>query len=150
MGACPRESEFECAVQAKGAMKMAMYLSDDWGREMAEAVNKDPEFQQATSGLALVIQHVVNNVPDQGTVEYWLDFEDGKITYYPGKAERKPDGTVTQSYETSAALNRGEVNSQVAISQGKVKITGNLGKILQAAPALDSMVPVLQALPTEY
>lgn len=129
---------------------MAMYLSDEWGNEMAAASNQDSEFQQATAGLSLVIQHVVNNVPDRGTVEYWLDFEDGKVTYRPGKAEKKPDGTVTQSYETSAALNRGEVNSQVAISQGKVKITGNLGKILQAAPALDSMVPVLQALPTDY
>ncbi|MCZ7526776.1 MAG: SCP2 sterol-binding domain-containing protein [Acidimicrobiia bacterium] len=129
---------------------MAMYLSDEWGREMEKAVNADEEFQQATSGMSLVLQHVVNNVPGRETVEYWFEFEDGSITYHPGKAERKPDGTVTQSYETSAALNRGEVNSQVAISQGKVKITGNLGKILQAAPALDSMVPVLQALPTEY
>jgi putative sterol carrier protein len=116
---------------------------------METALNDDPEFSKATEGIELVLQQVVNDAPDGAQVDYWLEFTSGKVAFHLGRAE-KPDATLTQTYETAAALNRGELNSQVALAQGKLKITGNIGKLLKAQGALQTMVPVLQNLDTEY
>ncbi|MEW6476931.1 MAG: SCP2 sterol-binding domain-containing protein [Actinomycetota bacterium] len=128
---------------------MSKYLSEAWGAEMEAALNNDAEFTKATQGIELVLQQVINDAPGGDAIEYWLEFNNGKVGYHPGRAD-KPDATLTQTYETAAALNRGELNSQVALVQGKLKITGNIGKLLKAQGALQTMVPVLQSLDTEY
>lgn len=128
---------------------MAKYLSEDWGRAVEKALNEDPAFQEATKGVDLTLQQVVNDVPDLGEVKYYYIFKDGSVSYNPGETAN-PDAKLTQNYETASALNSGELNSQQAFVQGKVKMTGNLGKVLKNQGALQTMVPVLNAVPTEY
>ena len=128
---------------------MAKYLSEEWGRAVEKALNEDPAFQEATKGVDLTLQQVVNDVPDLGEVKYYYVFKDGSVSYHPGETA-DPDAKLTQNYETAAALNSGELNSQQAFVQGKVKMTGNLGKVLKNQGALQTMVPVLNAVPTEY
>lgn len=128
---------------------MAKYLSEAWGAEMEAALNNDPEFTTAVQNVELILQQIVNGAPGGESIEYWLELANGKMTFRLGRAD-KPDATLTQTYDTAAALNRGELNSQAALVQGKLKITGNIGKVLKAQGGLQTMVPVLQSLETEY
>jgi putative sterol carrier protein len=58
--------------------------------------------------------------------------------------------TITQDYETAAALSRAELNAQAAFMQGKLKVQGNMGKLLQNQSALDALGPVMAGFQTEY
>lgn len=128
---------------------MSKYLTDEWGNAVEAALNADSAFQEATKGVDLVLQQVVNGAPDLGDVKYYYEFKDGSISYHPGEAP-KSDAKITQNYETAVALNTGELNSQQAFVQNKVKMTGNLGKVLKHQGAMQTMVPVLASVQTEY
>jgi putative sterol carrier protein len=128
---------------------MAKFLTEEWGTGVREALNSNESFQNASKGVQLTIQQVVNNAPDLGEVRYWSQIADGTISGGQGDAEA-PDVTITQEYDTAAALNRGELNPQAAFMQGKLKVTGNMGKLLQHQGVLQAMGPIIAAVPTEY
>ena len=61
-----------------------------------------------------------------------------------------PDVTIRQSYETSAQVNRGELDGQKAFTQGKVKIGGKMLKMMQLRGPLAQVQAALAAIDTEY
>lgn len=128
---------------------MAKFLSEEWGEEVREALNSSDTVQNAIKGVELTVQQVVTDVPDQGEVKYWTQFKDGEVNGEIGEVEN-PDVTITQNYDTAAAMNKGELNAQAAFMQGKLKVTGNMGKLLQNQGALQAIGPVMSEIPTEY
>ena len=66
----------------------------------------------------------------EGEIRYWLRIEDGGAAAGLGDLDG-PDVTIRQSYETSAQVNRGELDGQKAFTQGKVKIGGKMLKMMQ-------------------
>lgn len=127
---------------------MARFLSPEWTEDVVGALSNSDEAQQALKGVNLVLQQIVTSGPD-GDVSYWIRFESGKVEGALGEAE-SADVTITQDYETAAALSRAELNAQAAFMQGKLKVTGNMGKLLQNQSALDALGPVMAGLETEY
>ena len=127
---------------------MAKYLSEEWGEAVRSALNNDESFKNASKGVQLTIQQVITGGPE-GEVKYWSAISDGSISGGNGEADG-PDVTITQDYETAAALNRQELNAQAAFMQGKLKVTGNMGKLLQHQGVLQAMGPVMAGVPTEY
>ncbi len=128
---------------------MAKFLSEEWGEAVREALNGSDAVKNATKGVNLTIQQVVSDVPDQGEVQYWTKFHDGDIDGGIGEAA-EADVTISQTYETAASMNRGELNAQAAFMQGKLKVTGNMGKLLQHQGAIQALGPVIQQVPTDY
>ncbi len=128
---------------------MAKFLSEEWGDQVREALNASDDVKSATKGVDLTIQQVVTDVPDRGEVKYWTQFNDGQVDGGTGEAENA-DVTITQNYETAAALNRGELNAQAAFMQGKLKVSGNMGKLLQHQGAIQAVGPVMSQVETEY
>lgn len=128
---------------------MAKFLSEEWGDAVREALNSSDAVKNATKGVNLTIQQVVTDVPDQGEVRYWTKFDDGTIDGGVGEAP-DADVTISQTYDNAASMNRGELNAQAAFMQGKLKVTGNMGKLLQHQGAIQSLGPVIQQVPTEY
>lgn len=128
---------------------MAKFLSEEWGNQVRDALNSNDGFKSAAQGVSLTIQQVINNAPDQGEAKYWTKIDNGTVEGGTGDAPAS-DVTITQDYETAAAMNRGELNPQAAFMQGKLKVTGNMGKLLQHQGVLQAMGPVLQTIPTEY
>lgn len=128
---------------------MAKFLSEEWGNTVRETLNGNDTFKNASKGVQLTIQQVITNVPDEGEAKYWSQIADGNINGGQGDAP-SPDVTITQDYDTAAALNKGELNAQAAFMQGKLKVTGNMGKLLQHQGVLQAMGPIMASVPTEY
>ena len=60
------------------------------------------------------------------------------------------DATITQSYETAAALSRGEVNAVTAFMTGKIKVAGNMGLLLSLQGVLTRLPAAMSSIQTEY
>ena len=61
-----------------------------------------------------------------------------------------PDVTVRQSYETATAISKGELNTQTAFMTGKVKVSGNLAKLMMHQSAIQQWGAAVADLDVEY
>ena len=123
------------------------YLSQEWIDAYNDALAGDA-VRAAVTGKSATIQMVVSDAPD-GEVHYWLRIEDGGASAGLGDLDG-PDVTIRQSYETSAQVNRGELDGQKAFTQGKVKIGGKMLKMMQLRGPLTQVQAALAGIDTEY
>lgn len=124
------------------------YLSQEWIDAYNAVVAADEPARKALKGKSAVIQMVVSDTRD-GEVRYWLRIGDGTASVGLGAAEA-PDVTISQSYDTSAKVNSGELDGQKAFTQGKVKITGKMLKMMQLRGPLAEVQKALSTIDTEY
>ena len=58
--------------------------------------------------------------------------------------------TISQSYDTAAKVDRGELDGAKAFTQGKVKIAGKMLKMMQLRGPLAELQKALAVMETEY
>ena len=124
------------------------YLSQEWIDAYNATVAADDAVRKALKGKNAAIQMVVSDAPD-GEVRYWLRIGDGTASVGLGDGA-SADVTISQSYDTSAKVNRGELDGQKAFTQGKVKITGKMLKMMQLRAPLAEVQKALGTIDTEY
>jgi len=124
------------------------YLSPEWIDAYNATVAADDSVSKALKGKSAVIQMVVSDAPS-GEVRYWLRIGDGTASVGLGDAEGA-DVIISQSYETSAQVNRGELDGAKAFTQGKVKIAGKMMKMMQLRGPLAEVQKALDTIDTEY
>jgi putative sterol carrier protein len=124
------------------------YLSPEWIDAYNATMAADDAVRKALKGKSAVIQMVVAEAP-AGEVRYWLRIGDGTASASLGEAE-DAEVTIRQSYETSAQVNRGELDGAKAFTQGKVKITGKMMKMMQLQRPLAEVQKALNTIDTEY
>ena len=108
---------------------MAKYLSQEWldeGRKLAETQPERP-------GASARMQYVVTGGPD-GDVKYYWILENGKLLESQLGEITDADFTLTQSYEDSTKVQKGELDANAAFMQGRVKVTGNMAKLMALLP----------------
>lgn len=108
---------------------MARYLSGLWFEEVNHAAAASSWVREATAGADLTIQQIVTDGPE-GDVRYWLRIDDGSVEAVPGDAQEadlEPHATVVQSYETAAAVSRGELSTEDALLDGRIRLRGDIG-----------------------
>ena len=127
---------------------MAKFLSQEWADDVLAALNGSDDVRGAIKGVQLCIQQVVTGAPD-GEVSYWTKLDDGTVSGALGEAS-DADVTITQDYDTAVAMNKAELNAQAAFMQGKLKVTGNMGKLLQNQGAMQALGPVLSSVAADY
>jgi putative sterol carrier protein len=125
------------------------YLSPEWIDAYNAAVAADDAVRKALKGKSAVIQMVIADAPAGGEVRYALRIGDGTVAASLGDAA-DAEVTIRQSYETSAQLNRGELDGAKAFTQGKVKITGKMMKMMQLQRPLAEVQKALDTIDTEY
>jgi putative sterol carrier protein len=124
------------------------FLSQDWAEAMTNALNSSEDFKSAASGQSAKLQQVVTDV-DGGDVKYYFVLDGGKADVSLGEVEGA-EATVTQNYDTAAGLQKGEVNAQQAFMQGKLKVTGNMMKLMQLQSVIGAIPKAVSDVEVEY
>lgn len=125
------------------------FLSEDWAQEITNAVNSSDDFKRAASGQQVKLQQVVTDVPDGGEAKYYFTLDNGTAQISVGEIA-DADATITQNYETAAAISRSELNAQQAFMQGKLKITGNMMKLMQLQSVFNALPRAVSGVEVEY
>lgn len=127
---------------------MVKFLSDEHFAAANEALSNDPGFQNAITGVDLSVQFDVSGT-DEGDLAYTLSVADGEVSTSKG-GDEGADVTVASDYETSKAISKGELNVQMAFMTGKIKVGGNMAKIMMHQSVLNEYARVLSSLDVEY
>ena len=123
------------------------FLSEPWAEALKTELNASEDFQRAAAGQRATIQQVIT---DSGVeTRYWISIVDGRIDLGVGEVDA-PDATITQSYDSAAALARGELNPVTAFMTGRLKIAGNMGMILGLQGALAQLPVAMEKIEVEY
>ena len=126
---------------------MPRFLSEGWVADLTTALASD-EAHGSIADVDLTLQQVVTG-SSGGEVSFWISLADGVISGGLGQAP-EPDVTLTMDHETAAALSRAELNHQAAFMQGKLKVTGNMGKLLKHQQVLEMFGPAMSSVAAEY
>ena len=112
---------------------MSKWLTQDW----LDETKKMSEGQPERAGASARMQYVVTGAPD-GDIEYYWVLENGKLL--ESQLGELPDAevTLTQNYEDAMRIQKGELDANAAFMQGRVKVTGNMAKLLAMLPITNS------------
>jgi putative sterol carrier protein len=121
---------------------MSKWLSQEWLDETREMAEGQPERPGASASM----QYVVTGGPD-GDVRYYWILENGKLKESQLGDLEGAEVTLTQSYEDAMKIQKGELDANAAFMQGRVKVTGNMAKLMALLPITNS--PEYKQLQTE-
>jgi putative sterol carrier protein len=127
---------------------VAQFLSEEYMAEGTAALNVDSGFNAAMAGTELGLQFAVTGAPG-GQIDYYLRVADGSATMALGDLDGH-DASVTSDYESSAEISRGDLNVQMAFMTGKIKVGGNMAKIMMHQNLLAEFARVTSGLDVEY
>ena len=82
-------------------------------------------------------------------MDYYLK-SSGGVTNVAIGTLADPDVTVKQSYDTAVAIYKGELNTQTAFMTGKLKVSGNLAKLMMHQSAVQQWGAAVADLEFEY
>lgn len=122
------------------------FLSPEWLEILRAGLQGSEEVRAAAKGKEGRIQQVVNTEGDP--IFYWVSFSDGDTDVGMGPID-DATVTVTTSYETAAALARGEISPTAAFMNGKVDVT-NLMAAMAFQGALGKFADLIRDIDTEY
>ncbi len=112
---------------------MAKYLTQEWldlQKDLSESFPAKP-------GATARMQYVVAGAPG-GDVKYYSVIEDGKVVENQMGEDPQAEFTLTTGYDDSVHIAKGELDANAAFMQGKVKVTGNMGKLMTLMPLTQS------------
>lgn len=125
------------------------FLSEEWAQAISGALNSSEDFKKAASGQQAKIQQVVTDSPDGSEVKYYFKLEGGTVDISLGELS-DAEATISQNYDTAVAINKLELNAQNAFMQGKLKISGNMMKLMQLQPVINAMPKAVADVEVEY
>jgi putative sterol carrier protein len=122
---------------------MPKYMTQEWLDEARKLAEGQPE----RPGASAKMQYVLTGAPDGSDLKYYWVLENGKLL--EAKLGELPDVdfTMTLSYDDSVKVQQGELDANAAFMQGRMKVTGNMGKLMQLMPLTNS--PEYKALQEE-
>jgi alkyl sulfatase BDS1-like metallo-beta-lactamase superfamily hydrolase len=105
------------------------YLTQEW-LDQSKALAAD---QPERPGASARMQYVVTGGPD-GDISYYWVLENGKLLESKIGTLDDAEVTLTQSYDDSVKVTKGELDANAAFMQGRVKVTGNMAKLMSLLP----------------
>jgi putative sterol carrier protein len=82
-------------------------------------------------------------------VVYGLSIADGAAEMALGEVT-DADLEVTNDYATAVGISTGELNTQMAFMTGKLKVTGDMAKLMLNQHVINAFAPALSGLDVEY
>lgn len=123
------------------------FLSEEWAQELERRLNEHEAFLAALGEQAIEILNVID--APEGEMRYWISIADGRVRL--GVGDRPGAGaTISQSYDTAAALARNRLNAVSAFMTGQIRIAGNMMALMGLQSALSHLPAVMQEIDTDY
>ena len=127
---------------------VAQFLSEDHMSAGTAALNEYAGFTSAMANVDLGLQFNVTDAPD-GEIDYYLKVGDGVAALVLGTLE-DADASVGSDYDTAAAISKGELNVQMAFMTGKIKVGGNMAKVMMYQGLINEFARVSSTLDLDY
>jgi putative sterol carrier protein len=124
------------------------FLSEEWAESVEEALNASEPFRNAAGSQSAKVQQVVTS--SEGEKKYWFLLDSGKASLGIGELAETVDATITQDYETASAIMKSELSAVAAYMSGKLRVSGDLMKLMQLQGALGQMPAALKDIDIEY
>lgn len=118
---------------------MPEYLSDEWHAAAKELAQSFPDKPGASVKMAWVV-----TASPRGDLKYFMIIENGKILDQGNGELADAEMTMTAAWEDSVRIQKGELDANAAFMQGKVKLSGNMGKAMALMPL--TMSPEYKAI----
>ncbi|MDP8975220.1 MAG: SCP2 sterol-binding domain-containing protein [Actinomycetota bacterium] len=112
---------------------MAKWLTQEWLDEERRLAESQPE----RPGASARMQYVVTGGPD-GEVRYYWILENGKLLDSQLGDLGEAEVTLTTNYDDAMKVQQGELDANAAFMQGRVKVTGNMAKLMALLPITNS------------
>ena len=112
---------------------MPKWLTQEWMDEQTKLAQGQPE----RPGASARMQYVITGGPE-GDVKYYWVLEDGHLVENRLGVLDDAELTLTQSYEDALLIQKGELDEQAAFMQGRVKVAGNMAKLMALLPITSS------------
>jgi len=128
---------------------VAKFLTTDWMSELTSTLNGHDGFTAAIASTDLVLQFEVPDAPDGTEPTYHIAIGGGSAEIAPG-ASASPDATISNDYETAVAMSKGDLNTQMAFMTGKLKVTGNMAKLMMSQAMLGQFAEAASGMSVEY
>ena len=125
------------------------FLTEEWASTMTDALNSSEDFKKAAAGQQVKLQQVVTEVPDGGEGKYYFTLDNATAQVGLGEIDGA-EATITQNYDTAVAIQKQELNAQNAFMQGKLKISGNMMKLMQLQGVFNAMPNAVKGVEVEY
>lgn len=125
------------------------FLTEEWANEMTAALNASDDFKKSAGSQKTKLQQIVTDAPDGGETKYYFSLDEGNAEVALGEIA-DADATITQSYDVAVAINKQELNPQNAFMQGKLKISGNMMKLMQMQSVFNAMPKAVSSVDVEY
>ena len=124
------------------------FLSEEWIQAVQDALNASDGFRSAAGGQTTRVQQVVTG--GDGEIRYWFQLEGGQASLGLGDSPEDVDATITQDYDTAIALSKNELTGTAAYMSGKLRVSGDLMKLMQLQAAMGQMPAALKDIEVEY
>lgn len=116
---------------------MTRYLSLDWIDAVADRIASSDDLQALAQDHEVGITQVVTEGPE-GDVTYHLQVGDGIVGFGAGPAE--PEHVrMEQTWETAVGVATGAINAQDAFISGRILLTGDQQRLLDAQPVFGAL-----------
>jgi putative sterol carrier protein len=109
------------------------WLSTEWFDQTRTMAADQPE----RPGLSARIQYEITGGPE-GDVSYFWILEDGRLQSSAAGTVDAPDVTLTIVWDDAAAMQRGEMDPNVAFMQGRMKVAGSMGVMMALLPVTNT------------
>jgi putative sterol carrier protein len=123
------------------------FLSEEWTNAVQDALNDNAAFRSSLGTMSARLQQVVTTT--DGEKRYWFTVGDGKVELGPGDLDNA-DATITQDYDTAVALSKNELTGVAAYMSGKIRISGDMMKLMQLQGPMAQMPAALSSLDVDY
>lgn len=116
---------------------MPDFLSPDWIAALDAAVSNDERLRDATADVQITVQQTVTGTPD-GDVSWHVVVDNGTARVLPGP-DADADVTFTQDDATARAIGTSALSAQAAFMLGKLRIGGDVAKLIEHRKAFDDL-----------
>jgi putative sterol carrier protein len=112
---------------------MPKYLSQEWLDEFRTLAQDQPP----RPGATVKIQYKAIGGPE-GDVDYYWVLDEGKLLEAKLGNLSDADFTINMAYDDAAKVQQGDLDANAAFMQGKMKVAGNMAKMMSLLPITNS------------